>query len=298
MGDHVPRLRPLGRSATTRLALAAGLIQSGRYEPALDELELALSDNPELPKAHLLKGLIMAQRGELAVAALHLETAARLDDHLAPAWLGLAWVHRKSGDATKALKAARRAVTLAPSDAAAHAMAGQILADAGRSDEAVIALRRAVSCDPGQGRPRALLGELLGRNAPSDDSLSQLLVAARLNPQRDATAIAIGDLLATRGDLDGAMDAYKLALQYSPPRSGTALARLGKSFLAADMPREALFALRAAIRTDPRDVAAMVDLARVYLATPGCAERAREMLQAALEVDPSHAEAKDLLAKA
>ena len=56
-----PRLVASGNTASTRVQLAHALLTDGQYDAALDELEVALQENPELAEGQLVKGLALAR---------------------------------------------------------------------------------------------------------------------------------------------------------------------------------------------------------------------------------------------
>ena len=96
LNDPVPSFAPVlkvfGQTTIGHVTLAKSLFVRGRHVEALTALEAALQENPELAQAHLLKGLVLAQRADYEAAAESLDYATRLDDSVPDAWMGLAYV--------------------------------------------------------------------------------------------------------------------------------------------------------------------------------------------------------------
>src|SRR5262245_61626164 len=102
--------------ATFRLAILREALAICQGEPASDLQQ---------PRIAHLRGLIARQQGRTSLAAAWLEHAARLDPSCAAIQrdLGDALLH--SGRPADALAAHRRAIALAPGDAASYAACGR-----------------------------------------------------------------------------------------------------------------------------------------------------------------------------
>jgi spermidine synthase len=162
-------------SLPARVNLASELAAAGSQLEAAAQLQAVLQRNPESGDAHELLAELMQDAGNLSGAVEHLEQAVRigpsraalrvqlgralatsgrardalaqyreamrLQPELADAWAGAALV---AGDATEAVRLARRAVALSPGEWSMHSICAAALNSAGLFDEAVESQLRAV----------------------------------------------------------------------------------------------------------------------------------------------------------
>ncbi len=126
--SFAPVIKDFGQSTAGHVTLAKSLYLRGRHQEALAALESALCENPELAQAHLLKGLVLAQRAEFERATESLTYATRLDESSADAWMGLAYVRLELERLEPALAAVVRSVALDENNANALLLQGNILA--------------------------------------------------------------------------------------------------------------------------------------------------------------------------
>jgi len=290
-----PRLKPLGDGAGAHLAIAKTLFQKGRYVRALDELDRALVENPELAEGHLLSGVIHYLRADYQTARACLETALRIDDGLGRGWLTLSKVHSELGDAETALAAAERAVATGGNGLdKAHFEHGNLLSARGALDEACAAYERALAINAHLVQARYRLAHLLERQGRSAEATEQVVVAQRLSPTNYRSRLTLGELLLGRGDLEGAIAEFKAASELARWQA-LPYARLGQAYFESGLLVEAAAAAGVAIKLDPKNVDSLLCLARV-LSAQGNRTQALEVCRSAVEVDPRFPESQALLA--
>jgi arylsulfatase A-like enzyme/Flp pilus assembly protein TadD len=230
--------------------LAQVLIRQERSGEAAELLERALETAPESALLNTVLGQLEAGRGNLERAAtlagvaaaadrrnlepqlLEAEYLARLGrvgeaeriwrrltgdfPEAAEPWSHLAGLHLKRGDWPAARDAARRAVELAPSDAAAWNSLGYALDELGRPEEAAAAYGKALEADPGHWQARFNLGLLLRRTDPraAAEAFATLL---RQRPDHTPAHCELGILQAgPLGDPAAARDHLRLCLEGDP----------------------------------------------------------------------------------
>jgi TolB-like protein/Tfp pilus assembly protein PilF len=120
-----------------------------------------------------------------------LEAALKLDPDFAEAHAWLAMSHHFAwaywGEATErhpalALAAARRAVSLDPADAVAHAILADVLIYAGHSEEGAAELATALRISPNHADAWTFLGQLRAFEGRAAEGIDHLRKALRLNP--------------------------------------------------------------------------------------------------------------------
>jgi tetratricopeptide (TPR) repeat protein/TolB-like protein len=119
------------------------------YMLALDLAERALSEQPDLPSAHLTRGIALLNLDDPGRAIEAFEQAIRLDPDESRARLWLAGAYQVAGSPERALAAAREGVARAPEDGTARLVLGRLLASAGDGEGAAVAFLEALERAPG-----------------------------------------------------------------------------------------------------------------------------------------------------
>ncbi len=166
------------------LLLALADLGSGRSAAALDHARAAVASSPEVAEPHRVLGVIHLARGELAAAGRSAADAVMRDPDDALVWELSAHVASELRDGRKALAAAERALSLAPS-----AEGWRLLAIAkvllGREADASAALTTGLALDPDDPNLHAQAGWLeltAGRAAAATESFR---TALRLDPEHE-----------------------------------------------------------------------------------------------------------------
>lgn len=278
----------LGQSASAHLFLAKSLCVHGRYAPALDEVDAALRENPELAAAHCLRGLLLAFRGKCEEAVECLELAARLggqDERLPDYWLALARVRLELAQWEESLEAVDECLAIDPSKAQAHQHRGEVLGLLERLPEAAQAYRTALRYDPLLTRARYKLGVILLKLGQDDEALQQTILARRLEPADPNTRISLGNIYAGLGSYEEAIVEYRAAVQIaSPLGQALPLAKLGQMYMKLEERAEAIAMFRASLERDPKQVSCYLDMALLF-ENDGQYTAAIELLEAGILID-------------
>ena len=282
-------------------AMATELGDIGRVAQVLGRKVAATAKRPAEQRAILGRlAALQAHLGRPEAARAAYARALELDGSFRPALSWMAEDARGRGAADEELAALER-LTALPGDpvepeASAPALArlGELYADAGRIDDAERATRRAMALMPRHPTALAVLDRVLS-SRPASAALAELL-ATRAEVETDFDVIV--DLLFRRaalyeglGELRAAMQAYEqlIALRPSSAAAWNRLAALLRA--AGEWPQLAQLLTRLAERhaADGRRgeaEALYVEIAHLAHDRLGDAERARAVLQKALEVEP------------
>jgi len=175
-------------------------------------LDMSLSADPKLAKAHELEGLLMIQRNEYSAAREHFEKAVELDPHLWRSFNGLGMVADREGRFDAAEKAFFAAMKISPKNVQimnnlsySHYLRGNYLA---ALDEVDQALRVAPQYEPAV-LNRGLYLLRLGRE---DEAFADLKLVLS-----DADAYNnIGFLMMRDGHLEKARGYFEKAISHAP----------------------------------------------------------------------------------
>ena len=209
-----------GRHALARYNLALVLYHTDRLEPALDELNKALTIQPR-PEMHYTLGIVRWHQGDLDGAARALNDAVSADPTYADAHLALGTVLKARGDLKRAVTALTRASELRPDLPAPHIVLAQTLAlagdDAGARRESAEADRlRTISQ---QSQEAATLTAVGTEKLNAGDAAAAADTFRRATKAFDAFAPAhyqLGRALERLGQHDAARAAFARAQQLNP----------------------------------------------------------------------------------
>jgi predicted O-linked N-acetylglucosamine transferase (SPINDLY family) len=207
----------LSTDAQALVAAALQAIQAREWDRAEQLAAQALAIAPQSYEARQVRALAPYYAGRAADALPHAESLASRfpTDPFAHSTFGT--VLHAVGRVEQAIKAYRRAVSLAPGHGISWLNLGQAYSSAGQPEQAVPCYEKALAL--GAATPEAYLG-LANARVHGDD------VDAALAPAREAARIAPGSdeawRLAARceleaGSLDAALDAYQRLRSLAPP---------------------------------------------------------------------------------
>jgi superkiller protein 3 len=300
------------------------LRRNGRTAEALEELKTALQiDAHELPTYHELAEL-RAEQGELERAAQTLEQALRiapndartayllgniratqaretgsrapleqaiaaylrataLDPGFAAAHYNLAIAALTDGDVSTAVDALRQTININPEDGEAHRLLATIYTDLRRSREALQLMIRAAELLPGHVPTLIQLSQIQRQHNQIDDAIATMRQAQKADPQNVRVLRELGSLYVAARQLDRAISAFNRAKDLAPDQAETYFG-MGVAYRTAGRTREAIEAFEAAGKRDPKNVAALTQLAETLYGA-GQPSRAVTILQQAIAIN-------------
>jgi tetratricopeptide (TPR) repeat protein len=199
----------------------------------------------------------------------------------------------EAGDVEGALAVLRRRVDEDSGDVSAWLALGSVLSGAKRWDEAVTALREAVELDSDVAVTRVLFARALEGAGKADDAVFQLLRASKQRPDDPAVLRELGGAFYRKGLYDKALQwllKARAAAAGDPLEEARALYAVGLAQEARRDSGAAILAYQAAIQKDSKHLDARKTLADA-LASIGEHERAIQVLDDLLEVDPTNEKA-------
>jgi Flp pilus assembly protein TadD len=208
------------------------------------------ADVPAGDEVRRAEVLIECRRPQEAVAVLVPYVASAPDD--VAGWVVLARAQAGAGQPWRAWEAARRAVSVGPGEADAHAVSGWIQLDLGRPEEAVEAFRTAIRIRPGVPGLHVGLGAALVRDRLYDSALAAFGEALRLDPgsapAHQGRSVALSRLERHREARQAIEQALRLDPQMAAAHNSAAVEALRRGRLGA-----AGRSLGRALRADPQD---------------------------------------------
>lgn len=194
---------------------------------------LAASDDPDLRSAalaslHLTRGAERSER-QFLLRALRDSSAQRaVRDRWVLALGTFADGYVQSGELARAVVAYRKALEIAPDDAAVLRNLGLTFIYAQQWDSALVVVRRSLAADPSQSLGWVNLGVAFENRGQLDSAESAYRRALAIQPQQALAIFNLGNVELRRGDQAGALEWYERAAALDPtiPRVHVALAGL------------------------------------------------------------------------
>ncbi|MCW6509146.1 tetratricopeptide repeat protein [Lichenifustis flavocetrariae] len=200
----------------SRYLLGAVLMEQGRYEAALTQLDACLELRPGDAAALRVSGLVRSKLGQ-SHAALHAfeqALAAR------PDWAELHNDHGNTlailGRVDEALEAFGRAILRNAIFAEAHNNRGNLLTGLKRFEEALGAFDAAIACQPGLAAAHNNRGNVLKAMRRTGAALASYDQALAISPTYVSALNNRGNALRDLGHLDRALASYDAALTLQP----------------------------------------------------------------------------------
>jgi eukaryotic-like serine/threonine-protein kinase len=151
-----------------------------------------------------------------AEAANATHEALRLDRDQPGIWVSLALIHHGTGRHEVAAGELNQALTLQPSNDAAHALLGQVLQALGKVDEAAEHYRRAIALRPDYWRHHSMLGGLYYATGRPKDAIAAFTRVTELQPDNARGFHNLGTVYYAQGDNRNALKYYEDAIVISP----------------------------------------------------------------------------------
>ncbi|MDE0106971.1 MAG: tetratricopeptide repeat protein [Bryobacterales bacterium] len=278
------------------VALVDARLLAGQRDSALgDALELAATA-PDAP-ALVSLGKILTREGELAPAADILEQALAMSGDDMAVWIELSRLRQKEGDSERAVRAAERAVQLAPGKPEAILGYAEALISSRRHQRALeflTGVSQRMDHRPGFHHTLGVAYFGLHRFIEAAAAFGR---ATELDPAWDTPYFLLGTSRLASGDSLGAAEAYRQAIAANPHNPlpfvylVRAYDRLGPDFDALGVE-----AARRALELDPQNVECSIRLAR-HVLEQGRLQEARAALEGIVRSHPDILKSRILLAR-
>jgi tetratricopeptide (TPR) repeat protein len=265
---------------------AASLVQEGKLEEAVSELEEALRANPGYVDALVNLGGTMAELGRYDEAIARYQDVLKHRPDRADIRLRLGTLFIQTGKHSEAVKELEQVAQANPTSALAQFELGRALIEDKRETEGIEALRRSLEIDPKQPAAYVNIGISLAAKGEHEKAIEAFRSAIGAGEVAPDAHLQLGHSYRAIGKTEEAEKEYLEAFRQSP-ESVQAPVGLGNLYLTEKRNEDAARWYARAIGIDPRNMSARCNLAGA-LANQGKYEEAVTELEAALRIDPNH----------
>jgi tetratricopeptide (TPR) repeat protein/SAM-dependent methyltransferase len=280
---HVGALRNLGML----------MIQTDRYDMAVDLIGKALARNSRLPDAHYHLALALEALGRLDGAAVHYVEALSLKPDYVEAHMNLGNLLSRRGKTDEALACYERVLSIQPQSPIAHYNVANLFAMRRKPDDAAAHYRKAIAFKPDFAEAHNNLGNALRDREFRDAAEAEYRRALELKPDYAEAHNNLGIVMMARGAVEEAIGRYRRALQ-ARPDFVEAHNNLGLALLNQGETEEAIPHFQRAVALKPDYAEAHNNLGNVMVAR-GAIEAAIDRYRQALQARPDFVEAHNNL---
>lgn len=236
-----------------RVEEAQRLRAEGRVDDALEQLEMAIRDNPKLTTAYLSLAEIHRQQGNYAAAEKAGREALAIDPNNFDVRYNYALTLHMMGRVTDGVREYLRALAMRPNDREANLNLATAYLQLNEPAQALPYAQKAVKVDPDNGAGRVNLGAVLGALDRHQEAVTEYEAAAELMDLSPQLLLNWADSLGKIQRHQEAVNTLERLLQIEPtgPNAVIAYERLGSSFFRLRQYEKALDAFRRSVELDP-----------------------------------------------
>ena len=263
--QEIERLRKLS-SGDARLLYQAGLslIQLGEHRAALEKLEAAREQAPEIADIHRSLWLVNRLLGRPQDALAALEEAVRLDPVEMQTTLSLVQAYTREGRLAEARTLVDTLAEAHDGTAPVQAALGALAAREGDPARARVAFERALAIDPREPEAHFELGMAARRQGDLDEAGTHFTITLEEEPEHMGALMGLGSLGMDREDYEEAAMLFLRAIQLDP-RYFPARRSLGNALLLQGLFDEAVLLFEQGVDLTPRNLDAHHYLGKAYM---------------------------------
>jgi len=198
------------QDAFAHALIALCLSDQVKFADATRHFEEAIRLGPDLPFAHYAAGYVLRSRNRFDEALPHVQEAIRLEPYDADAFGLLAEIHLAEKRHQEALNAAEQGLEIDAENVTCQNLRAMALKNLGRHDAAADALRSALSKDPENSWTHANQGWALLEKNKHEEALQHFQEALRLDPTNEWAREGIVTALKSRHIIYAVMLKYFL----------------------------------------------------------------------------------------
>jgi tetratricopeptide (TPR) repeat protein len=202
--------------ASAQVNLGNAYQQTGRTEEAIAHFLKALEIAPDAAAAHYSLAVALVDVGRVDEGIAHYQKALQFKPDYAYAHSNLGIVLAQQGKLDEAIAHFQKAVEIKPDFALVHNNLGNALQQKGRVDEAIAHYQKALQIKPDYAEAHFNLGIALAQQGRAEEAFAHLQKAVELNPGFAPAHHGLGNALQQKGRLDEALIQYQAAYQINP----------------------------------------------------------------------------------
>lgn len=269
-------------------AWSQNLIDHGQSGTAVEILNEAIKRFPTAGELYFFLGTAYWNIGKLSEALDQWKKAAKINPNSSTAYVVKAIECSLANDLNGAIANYKKAIEINPDNAYARNMLGILYVKTGKLDEAIKEFEAAIKSKPNFAEPYINLGVIFEKQGKIEEALKYYKTAAIKNPYSYKAASQQGTVYFKKGLYFDAESWFRRALRISPLSSEIHCA-LAFTLDKQNKKNEAVQEFETALTINPNNVDALVGLGIIFASSgkDDLKQKARELFQKAIEVDPN-----------
>jgi tetratricopeptide (TPR) repeat protein len=179
------------------------------------EAKAAIDLDPSLEAAHYNLGLSLLDQGKLDLAIDELQKAIKINPRDADVFDLFGEALQKKNELTKAIEVFKESLEIDPSNADAYVDLGSALQKQGEPNDAIHAFQKAIGADPRSADGYVSLGGALEQQGEFRAAIDALDRAVEIEPKNAEACFKLGVALEAQGRLDPSIDAFNKDVNFA-----------------------------------------------------------------------------------
>ena len=278
-------------------AKVALLVQQKRTKEAIQFTEGLVQREPKNADFQTMLGSLYGRERQWDKSSAAYRKAAELSPKAVEPRVGLAYAALSQGKDEEAITHLQAAVQQQPGNLLAVPMIAGLYDRLARYDQAISVLEAAVKADPRQPTFGLGIADMYLKKGRYDDAIAKAGELLTANPDLAGARLIRGQALLAKGDANAIKDFVDVAR--ANPKSAIAQYLLARAYVQSQRVAEAQAAYREAIRINPEFKQAKTELALISGQKPDQGEQLKEIeqLRAAVKANPKDLAARERLAR-
>lgn len=280
----------------TWLALAQIAMAQKKYDDAFAALSSALKHDPTNYEAHVLHAQVSLTKGDPKKCIAELEQLGKAYRGFAADRFVLAKAYLQVNDTANAVNALKQTIGANPDHDEAMLLLAQLLLANGQAEQVLPLMVEVLTKRPGIVKAQLVLVDALRLLRRPDDAIAIVREQIRVGPKNPQPYFLLGLIQREQNKLTEARESFEKSLELAPDRLQVIAQLIDLDLLASDF-AGAMRRARALVEKSPESADAQYMMGKVH-AVEGKWDEAERSFFAAIERDPNHAAAFDVLSQA
>ena len=192
------------------------LYSQGQFEKVLEKAKPLISLFPKAIELYNLQGASNALLERNGAAIESYNQAIQINPKYADAHLNKGSVLQEKGELDAAIESFNKALSINPYHSIAHFNKGNALKEKGELDSAVESYKKAIKIKPDYAESYFNMGIVLENKGGLDAAIEIYKQAIKINPDHAEAYNNMGNALKDKGEKDAAIESYKQAIKIKP----------------------------------------------------------------------------------
>ena len=187
-----------------------------KHDAAIESYNQAIKINPKYADAHMNKGNVLQEKGELDAAIESFNNSLSINPYHSIAHFNMGNALKENGELDAAVESYKKAIKIKPDYAESYFNMGIVQENKGALDAAMESYKQAIRIKPDHAEAYYNMGIALNNKGELDAAIDNYNEAIKIKPEYAEAFNNMGNALKEKGELDAAIDNYEQAIKTKP----------------------------------------------------------------------------------